>query len=82
MEARKRLRERASADPTERVLFANILEQRRIVKEAASNSQQRRRQERIPSQTSPLSHGQVTTEGAGKQSDHLEPFPVEIWQRE
>jgi putative transposase len=82
MEARKRLRERGSADPTELILFANILEQRRIVKEAASSSQQRPRQERIPSQTSLLSVGQETMKGAGKQSDDLTPFPVEIWQRE
>jgi hypothetical protein len=48
MEARKRLRRHGIADPTERDLFANILEQRRIIKEAANSSQQRRRKERIP----------------------------------
>jgi putative transposase len=51
MEARKRLRQWGMADSTERALFANILEQRRIMNEAASRSQQRRRKERIPAVT-------------------------------
>jgi putative transposase len=48
-EARKRLRESAEREPNDRALFANILQQRRLVKEATSQSQQRRRKERIPS---------------------------------
>ena len=80
LEARKRLRQRGSADPTEHALFANILEQRRITKEAASSSQQRRRQERIP----PKVNVQLpeSTKSTGKQSDDLKPYPVEIWERE
>jgi putative transposase len=80
-DARKQLRQRGSADPTERALFANILEQRRIVKEAASRSQQRRRQERIPSEVN-VPASQDAIKNSDKQSDDLTPFPVEIWERE
>ena len=48
VEARKRLRQRGSANLTERALFANILEQRRILKVATISSQQRRRKEEFP----------------------------------
>jgi putative transposase len=81
-EARKRLRSRGSSGSTECALFANILEQRRIVKEAASRSQQRRRQERIPSQVNAQPTVQETTARQDKSSDDLKPYPVEIWERE
>ena len=61
MEARKRLRRHGIADPTERDLFANILEQRRLIKEAANSSQQRRRKERIPETTKVRPKGQGPT---------------------
>jgi putative transposase len=81
LDARKQLRQRGSAGPTERALFANILEQRRIVKEAStSSSQQRRRQERIPPEVQRAC--QEPTKRPGEQSDDLTSFPVEIWERE
>ena len=81
LDARKPLRQPGSPGPTERALFANILEQRRIVKEAAtSSSQQRRRQERIPPEVQPASP--EPTKRPGEPSDDLTPFPVEIWERE
>ena len=78
--ARKRLRESGKSDPTERALFANILEQRRIVKEAISQSQQRRRKERTP----PAEIRPMVAEPAkaAQKRDDLQPFPVEIWERE
>jgi putative transposase len=81
MEARKRLRQRGSADPTECALFANILQQRRLVKEAVRQSQQRRRKERIPS----IVEIQPTGAEPGRSncaSDDIQPYPVEIWERE
>jgi putative transposase len=79
-DARKRLREGGQSDPIERALFANITEQRRIVKEAVSQSQERRRKERIPSATiRPAAAELVNTAQTRKE---LQPFPVEIWERE
>ena len=83
LEARKRLRQSGSAEPTERALFANILEQRRIVKEAANRSQQRRRKERTPSEADVPRHGPGALEEIeARQSEELKPYPVEIWERE
>jgi putative transposase len=81
MEARKRLRQSGTANPTEHALFANILQQRRLVKEAASRSQQRRRQERIPPD---LGVESMPTEpvSAAPRPDDIQPYPVEIWERE
>ena len=79
-EARKRLRERRSHDLSEQVLFANILEQRRITKEAARSSQQRRRNERIPQAASIQSEDRDTKKRS--EPGELKPYPVEIWERE
>ena len=80
MEARKRLRLSGNADQTERALFANILQQRRLVKEAENQSQQRRRKERIPPAV------QIQSSDAGSDQvparAELQPYPVEIWERE
>jgi hypothetical protein len=78
MEARKRLRQSGKTDPMERALFTNIMEQRRIVKEAVSQSQQRRRKERVPT---PVEVQPVDAAPARTRED-LQPFPVEIWERE
>jgi len=79
-EARKRLREQGKSDPAERALFANIMEQRRLVKEAVSQSQQRRRKERIPlDEIRPMAAEPAKTD---RPRDELQPFPVEIWERE
>lgn len=82
MEARKRLRQRGSADPSERALFANILEQRRLMKEAVNSSQQRRRKERIPPAVNIQPEVQEPKKSSDKPSDELKPYPVEIWERE
>ena len=81
-EARKRLRRRGSADPTECALFANILEQRRILKEAANSSRQRRRKEKIPPTVNIQPESQEPKKSPHKPSDELKPYPVEIWERE
>jgi putative transposase len=81
-EARKRLRQSRGYDLTERALFANVLEQRRIMKEAARSSQQRRRNERIPPEVKIQPQLQEPRTSPDKQSDDLKPYPVEIWERE
>jgi hypothetical protein len=79
-EARKRLRQRRSHDLSEQALFANILEQRRILKEAANSSQQRRRNERIPHSVSIQPEKRETKKSS--EPGELKPYPVEIWERE
>jgi putative transposase len=82
MEARKRLRQHRRADPTERDLFANILEQRRLVKAAAKSSHQRRRKERIPQAVTIPPGGHELAKRSEQPSQELKPYPVEIWERE
>jgi putative transposase len=78
-EARRRLRESGARDPNERAIFASILQQRRLVKEATSQSKQRRRKEKTP----PVEIQPVTERARSeKASADLQPFPVEIWERE
>jgi putative transposase len=81
MDARKQLRQAANADPNERVLFASILQQRRLLKEAAGCSQGRRRQERIPTD---LEVQPAISEYASnsRESVDIKPYPVEIWEEE
>jgi putative transposase len=81
-EARKRLRQEGKADPSERALFDSILQQRQLVKAAASRSQQRRRQERIPSELRVQPALREPAQSTRKESDDLKPYPVEIWERE
>jgi putative transposase len=81
-EAKKRLRERGGDDLSEGTLFANILEQRRIAKDAANRSQDRRRRERIPTEVNVSATSQRPAKNSARKSDDLKPFPVEIWERE
>jgi len=81
-EARKRLRQNRTHDLSEGTLFANIFEQRRIMKEAANSSQQRRRSERIPQAVNVEPKGQEPAKSPAKPSGELQPYPVEIWERE
>jgi len=80
MEARKRLRQSGKVDSTERTLFANILQQRHLVKIAVSQSKQRRRNERIPSavEIQPSAEPTRTEQTSG----NIQPYPVEIWENE
>ena len=77
VEARKRLRQSEVREQTERAIFANILDQRRIVSDARTRSQQRRRQERIPAKAaSPPNHQPKRS----LERTELKPYPVEIWE--
>jgi putative transposase len=81
IEARKRLKLMGNTGQTELALFANILQQRRLVKKAVNQSLQRRRNERIPEPA----NVQPTDTGSGntvRTRDELKPFPVEIWDQE
>ena len=82
LEARKRLRQIAGADTTQHTLFASVLEQRRIVNEAASRSRQRRRKERTPSEGSVALPSQEPLKNSSKEPEELKPYPVEIWEDE
>jgi putative transposase len=80
IEARKRLRRNGKSDADELVLFANILQQRRLVREAASRSLQRRKHERTPG--SPAVQQSREKTGARTTPDDIQPYPVEIWEYE
>ena len=62
-------------------IFANILEQRQLVRQAGSLSKQRRRQEKFPSRAE---HSAVSFEPRMNESRSAEikAFPVEIWKSE
>jgi putative transposase len=62
-------------------IFANILEQRQLVRQAGSLSKQRRRQETLPSPGEPSA---VSFEPRMNQSrsTEIKAFPVEIWESE
>lgn len=66
---------------TEGAIFANILEQRQLVRQAGSLAKQRRRQEKLPSPADP---SPVLFEPRTKESPwaEIKPFPVEIWESE
>jgi putative transposase len=66
---------------TERAIFANILEQRQLVRQAGSLSKQRRRQEKLPSPAWP-SPGSFEPRMNESRSTEIKPFPVEIWESE
>jgi putative transposase len=80
LEARKRLRQSVGAEPTEHALFASILEQRRILKEATNRSQQRRRKERTPSEADAPRPVQERSKKSSETSEEVKPYPVEIWE--
>lgn len=62
-------------------IFANVLEQRQLVRQAGSLSKQRRRQEKLPSPTEPsvVSFEPRMNES---RSTEIKAFPVEIWESE
>ena len=81
-EAQKRARKDGRRFHAEQEIFANILQQRRIVQEAASLSKQRRRQEKTPPDSlSPAAtvHQPETTNVV---TAEIKPYLVEIWEGE
>lgn len=66
---------------TEEAIFANILEQRQLVRQAGSLSKQRRRHEKLPSPAGP-SPGSFEPRMNESRSTEIKPFPVEIWESE
>ena len=79
--ANKQARQDGRRMNTEEAIFANILEQRQLVRQAGSLSKQRRRQEKLPSpaESLPASHDPHTH---ASPSTEIKPFPVEIWEPE
>jgi hypothetical protein len=64
---------------TEEAIFANILEQRQLVRQAGSLAKHRRRQAKLPStaEPSPVSFEPRRSEA---RPTEIKPFPVEIWE--
>jgi putative transposase len=81
MEARKRLRQGGNVDPTEQALFANVRQQRGLVQQAVSQSQQRRRKERTPAAAQIPPMVAEPAQSLERRED-LQPYPVEIWEPE
>jgi putative transposase len=81
LEARKRLQDRGQHEVQERALFANILEQRRLVQAATARSKERRQQERTPRlRMTPRLSGEER--GANEGTEEIQPYRVEIWESE
>ena len=79
--ANKKARQDGRRINTEGAIFANILEQRQLVRQAGSLSKQRRRQEKLPSPAEP-SQGSFEPLMNESLSTEIKPFPVEIWESE
>jgi putative transposase len=82
IDARKRLRRGGCKGLTERDLFANVLEQRQLIRGATNSTQQRPRKERIPEAVNIQPEGKDVKKHSDEPSEELKPYPVEIWERE
>ena len=81
-EAQKRARKDGKRSHVEQEIFANILQQRRIVQEAASLSKQRRRQEKTPPDSAPSGATVDQSDTTKVVTAEIKPYPVEIWEGE
>lgn len=79
--ANKQARQNGRKLNTEEAIFANILEQRQLVRQAGSLSKQRRRQEKLPSSAEPPPASREA-HTHGPSASEIRPFPVEIWEPE
>ena len=80
-EANRRIRRSAGAAPNSLSIFASILEQRRLVQQAASQSRQRRRKEKTPDSPAPCL-ANPRSDQAIPSAAEIKPFPVELWEVE
>ena len=79
-EARKELRKQGNNTHAERAIFANILEQRRIVDTAVSTAKRRRQQEKTPADSATPREINPQPDKANGGSVDMKPYPVEIWE--
>jgi hypothetical protein len=79
-EARKELRRQGNHSQAERAIFANILEQRRIVDLAVSTAKLRRQQEKTPADSTPPREINPQPDTANGASVEIKGYPVEIWE--
>ena len=79
-EARKELRRQGKNSQAEKVVFASILEQRRIVDMAASTAKRRRQQEKTPADSETPREFNPQPDKANGASGEMKPYPVEIWE--
>jgi putative transposase len=77
--ANKQARESGRRMNTEEAIFANILEQRQLVRQAGSLAKQRRRQEKLPSTAEPPPVSFEPRRSEARPTE-IKPFPVEIWE--
>jgi hypothetical protein len=80
VEARKQLRKQGKNRQAELTIFANILEQRRIVDIAVSTAKRRRQQEKTPVDAATPREINPQSDRANGTSVEIKPYPVEIWE--
>lgn len=80
VEARKELKKKGRRAHAEKVIFASIFEQRRIVNEAVRSSKQRRRQEKIPAESQIDRQKVDVPDATDGRATEIKPYPVEIWE--
>lgn len=78
--ALKELRKQGKNSQAERTIFANILEQRRIVDMAVSTAKLRRQQEKTPADSATPREINPQSDAANGTSVEIKPYPVEIWE--
>lgn len=79
-ETRKELHRQGKNTHAEQAIFANILEQRRIVETAASTAKRRRQQEKTPADSKTPREFNPQPDTANGTSREMKPYPVEIWE--
>jgi hypothetical protein len=79
--ANKRARQDGRRMNSAEAIFANILDQRQLVRQAGSLSRQRRRQEMVPSAADPSATSREPCINDFR-STEIKAFPVEIWDPE
>jgi hypothetical protein len=79
--ANKQARQDGKRLNTEEAIFANIMNQRRLVQQAVLLPSNQRRQVRLPTPAE-LSPASVKSRTNESRSTEIEPFPVEIWESE
>jgi putative transposase len=81
LEAQKRMRDQGKSQLHEQAVFANVLQQRRLIDEASNRSRERRRRERTPEQSRTARFAkQPRAEKVG--AEEIQPYRVEIWENE
>jgi putative transposase len=79
--ANKQIRQSGRSAHGQQAIFASILEQRQLVRQAQSQSRQRRLHEKTPGDNTVLDRSPGVRKTAAENSE-IGPYPVEIWEGE